>query len=347
MATVEETLRKLGLSAARGVPQLATGFVDLAALPFTMTGVMKPEQAVGSTAYLTSKGLLPPPQEGVLAETTELLSSAVNPATAVKSGLIGIGGTFIGKNAKSWNKAMESKFLDLEKQGFSPADIWKQTGTLRAPDGKLRQEVSDKETKAFFTHLSESGQNRLAEKAIQNPQVEAAYPQLGSITQFGLREKIPAGSMEQTFVDNKLSGGLMIAKAPTPQDLRSASVHEMQHAIQGIEGFAQGQSLQGVSKSEIPNVVMKKVTKLRDSALDLYGQDKIAEGMAKEAKANKLLEEARLRAYLRSAGEVESRLAQRRIDLTDQERLANYPYARGKYGMDVNPKKVIVKGLMD
>lgn len=97
MATLEETLRKLGLAAARGVPQLATGFVDLAALPFTMTGVMKPEQAVGSTAYLTSKGLLPPPQEGLLSETTELVSSAVNPATAVKSiGLLGA--TKVGKN---------------------------------------------------------------------------------------------------------------------------------------------------------------------------------------------------------------------------------------------------------
>jgi predicted GNAT family N-acyltransferase len=90
MATIEETLRKLGLAAARGVPQLATGFVDLAALPFTMTGVMKPEQAVGSTAYLTSKGLLPPPQEGLLSETTELVSSSVNPAAAAKTvGLIG------------------------------------------------------------------------------------------------------------------------------------------------------------------------------------------------------------------------------------------------------------------
>jgi predicted GNAT family N-acyltransferase len=97
MATLEETLRKLGLAAARGVPQLATGFVDLAALPFTMTGVMKPEQAVGSTAYLTSKGLLPPPQEGLLSETTELVSSAVNPAAAVKSiGLLGA--TKVGKS---------------------------------------------------------------------------------------------------------------------------------------------------------------------------------------------------------------------------------------------------------
>lgn len=90
MATLEETLKKLGLATARGVPQLATGFVDLAALPLTATGMLKPEQVVGSTAYLTSKGLLPQPQPGLLAETTELVSSAMNPATAVKSvGLLG------------------------------------------------------------------------------------------------------------------------------------------------------------------------------------------------------------------------------------------------------------------
>ena len=87
MATLEETLRSLGLSAARGIPQLATGFVDLAALPFTATGMLKPEQAVGSTAYLTSKGLLPPEQQGLLNQTTELLSGAINPAVAAKAAL--------------------------------------------------------------------------------------------------------------------------------------------------------------------------------------------------------------------------------------------------------------------
>ena len=87
MATLEETLKSLGLSAVRGIPQLATGFVDLAALPFTATGLLKPEEAVGSTAYLTSKGLLPPEQQGLLNQTTELVSGAINPATATKAAL--------------------------------------------------------------------------------------------------------------------------------------------------------------------------------------------------------------------------------------------------------------------
>lgn len=86
-----EYLKSLGISVARGVPQLATGFVDLAALPFTLTGLLKPEQAVGSTDWMTAKGYLPPKQEGLLSETTELLSGAVNPAGAIKGGLLGAG----------------------------------------------------------------------------------------------------------------------------------------------------------------------------------------------------------------------------------------------------------------
>ena len=100
----EEFLRKLGLSIARGVPQMATGMVDMAAMPFTMTGLLDEKDVVGGTAYLTEMGLLPPPQEGLLNETTELVSSALNPAGAVKGGLLGLGalGTMAGaKGAKS------------------------------------------------------------------------------------------------------------------------------------------------------------------------------------------------------------------------------------------------------
>lgn len=121
MADLSETLKKLGLAAARGVPQVATGFVDLAALPFTMTGLMRPEQAVGSTAYLTEKGLLPPEQKGLLGETTELVSSAVNPAMAGKAalakvGLIGAAGTTLGgglQKLRGEAKSLsEKQFLD-------------------------------------------------------------------------------------------------------------------------------------------------------------------------------------------------------------------------------------------
>lgn len=103
-----EYLKSLGISVARGVPQLATGFVDLAALPFTLSGLIKPEQAFGSTDWMTARGYLPPKQEGLLSETTELLSGAINPAGATKGGLLGLGALLGTKGAKRVNNYLES-----------------------------------------------------------------------------------------------------------------------------------------------------------------------------------------------------------------------------------------------
>lgn len=89
---MEDYLKRLGYSIARGVPQAATGFVDLAALPFTMSGMINPENVFLSTDYLTQKGLLPKPEQGLLNQTTELLSSAISPAAATKAGILATGG---------------------------------------------------------------------------------------------------------------------------------------------------------------------------------------------------------------------------------------------------------------
>jgi hypothetical protein len=85
-------IKGLGKSVARGVPQLATGLIDLAALPLTMSGISKPEDIFMSTEYLTKRGFLPPPQTGLLNQGTELATSMLNPAGAAKTGLVGLAG---------------------------------------------------------------------------------------------------------------------------------------------------------------------------------------------------------------------------------------------------------------
>ena len=96
-------LRKMGeqgmglaKSVARGVPQMATGLVDLAAMPFEAAGVLQPGQAVGSTKWLENKGYLPESQEGFLNQTAELLSGGFDPSDLVTKGaplLMGVGKT--------------------------------------------------------------------------------------------------------------------------------------------------------------------------------------------------------------------------------------------------------------
>ena len=182
MADMTETLRKLGLAAARGVPQLATGFVDLAALPFTMTGMMKPEQAVGSTAYLTSKGLLPPPQEGLLSETTELVSSAVNPATAAKAALAK-GGLLMaapiayhGTTKEIAQLNPKKSFGDLNVSWVSPSPEFASKYATREGGNVMPLEVNEGKV---FDFADQKSLDKLTKKASS---VQIYDPIRGSIT---------------------------------------------------------------------------------------------------------------------------------------------------------------------
>jgi hypothetical protein len=92
MATKINPLLDIVNSIARGAPQAVTGFVDLAGLPFTASGLLDPRQVVGSTAYLTEKGLLPQPSQSLLGQTTEAISGGLMPITptAVRAAQRGI-----------------------------------------------------------------------------------------------------------------------------------------------------------------------------------------------------------------------------------------------------------------
>lgn len=79
MATKINSLLDIVNSIARGAPQAVTGFVDLAGLPFTASGLLDPRQVVGSTAYLTQRGLLPQPSQGLLGQSVEAISSGLMP----------------------------------------------------------------------------------------------------------------------------------------------------------------------------------------------------------------------------------------------------------------------------
>ena len=114
-------LRKMGeqsvglaKSVARGVPQMATGLVDLAAMPFEYAGVIQPGQAVGSTKWLESKGYLPEQQEGFINQTAELLSGGFDPSDLIAKGLPALG--MIGKTVWHGSPHTFDKF-DLSKIG--------------------------------------------------------------------------------------------------------------------------------------------------------------------------------------------------------------------------------------
>lgn len=66
-----------------------------------------------------------------------------------QNGLLGMAevGMFVGAGSKAFDKAMAFTASKMEKKGATPQEIWKETGTVRGPDGLWRQEISDAEAK--------------------------------------------------------------------------------------------------------------------------------------------------------------------------------------------------------
>lgn len=99
--------------------------------------------AGGGIRGIITRGLLgmDPPEDMTPGER-EIYENMAR-ASAPAQGL-GVGkAIFIGANAKTWNKAAAARAVELEKAGVKPEQIWRETGTFRGADGKLRQEISD------------------------------------------------------------------------------------------------------------------------------------------------------------------------------------------------------------
>lgn len=257
-----ELLKKLGLSIARGVPQIATGAVDLAGLPLTMTGLRKPEQIFGSTAYLTDKGLLPQPQTGLLNQSTELASSMLNPAAAAK-GSLGLAGIMIGKGAKTWDAVKAAKAEEMLAKGADPREVWSLLGTGRATwDNQLRQEISDDAAKFKYQpiydirNLPRNEYNKLGD-FLDHPKLYEAHPDL---------KETRVQFEPQSFKDKKGNPNILGASYNNPldrirleifppnysfennidpkdlQNILNNTLHETGHAVQFRNDFGRGGS---------------------------------------------------------------------------------------------------------
>ena len=174
------------------------------------------------------KGLMSPQGQ----ELARLYADAYNPV-----------GIFIGSKSKTWNKANADKFLKLEESGVEPVDIWKQTGTFRSPDGKLRQEISDASAVARYDSppdriareldltaqlsygkpyqdLDRATKNKIQKEVndfqsslnqnLTHEDLYRAYPELANIESTAKFANIPRGRFEQTRVSSIGAGNVPV-----------------------------------------------------------------------------------------------------------------------------------------
>lgn len=159
---------------------------------------------------------------------------------------------FIGENARTWSQANANKFLKLEKEGKNPLEIWKETGTFRAPDGQLKQEIPDNLAKLranFDAAIANKANNYVS--GIEGPiggmlehsELFKAYPDLLTNLRYTaskqadwLPESVAGGQYSRTIGGKeKIS-----TSTKTEEDALSKLMHELQHAVQTREKWQSG-----------------------------------------------------------------------------------------------------------
>lgn len=101
---------------------------------------------------------------------TQMMADAYNPV-----------GMFIGPASRLWNKDMAFEAQKMLKRGATPQEVWQQTGTAKAPDGQMRQEISDIGSEFQTTEMMRGRAKTLRDQIAENKDRLAAsnaYPDL-------------------------------------------------------------------------------------------------------------------------------------------------------------------------
>lgn len=214
---------------------------------------------------------------------------------------------------------------DMEKNKKKAKAIKAATGWERGADGKWRYEMPDAKIKDTMDvgggHIVKRYEDDMLWNGgklfdvIDAPELFKAYPQLKGvrIDTDAIMNDMPSHGE----YDSKTN--TITIHADELKYMNDILNHEIQHAIQGIEGFATGGSpttIRGEVKKRF-NEVTKQIKQLR------------AEGKEDEAKAliekNRGLYDAYMKnddfnSYKSLAGEVEARIVQERMNMTPEER---------------------------
>jgi len=289
----------------------------------------------------------------------------VPPASAIFGGVL-------AKTAKLDQKAIAE---GMEKSGRSRDDIWKETGWFKGPEGKWKFEIDDSGMKNAVPMNKWVGRNEngvpmaptvsrawdeaaksltpeapvRVKRLFEHDDLKNAYPYGFTKTDqhqdiLGLPVYIDEGKLGGAFAgDSIVLGGNLY-----PKDARSTTLHELQHAVQGKEGFAMGGSpgSNGLSYSQLEDTAKGIYQNSRNSSGDplldqLFSGSPPLKPWEKMNKMERLgyMEQAQQDIYMRLAGEAEARAVQSRMNMNQKQRQDTPPWQ----SYDVPWEQLIVK----
>lgn len=265
-----------------------------------------------------------PNKEG---DRSRAFNEAINSSDNIRFSLAGVRGAAAADKAEERNARMDNLSVarKMEEDKKDAKAIKMATGWERGADGKWRYEMPDAKIKDTMDvgggHIVKRYEDDMLWNGgklfdvIDASELFKAYPQLKGV-------RIDTDSIMNDMpshgeYDSKTN--TITIHADELKYMNDILNHEIQHAIQGIEGFATGGSpttIRGEVKKRF-NEVTKQIKQLR------------AEGKEDEAKAliekNRGLYDAYMKnddfnSYKSLAGEVEARNVQERMNMTPEER---------------------------
>ena len=194
---------------------------------------------------------------------TEQMEALGNYLPVVDSG--GLAGMFAGIGAKTANKLALKKAQEMQGKGATRDEVWKETGWFNDVDGKWKFEIDDSGANLVMSNRSTNPigpplsmvRNSPPYKGplsgyMSHPKLENAYDQSRTKVR---EEKGNEGSFvrqEGMTVDGKKISPnfdeLSIGWSQPTKEIKSTVLHELQHGIQGREGFAMGGSSSNITK---------------------------------------------------------------------------------------------------
>ncbi|MBS6026359.1 MAG: hypothetical protein KH899_01965 [Haemophilus pittmaniae] len=259
--------------------------------------------------------------------------------------------SFAGENAKTANTTFLEKAKQALESGIDADTVYNQTGWYKGVDGKFKFEI-DNSNAQYIPGDDSVGADRALGETLKNDELYEAYPELRNlrVTFANLKDGLGSYSRDE-------GGPQITLNAALPDsDKKAILLHEVQHAIQDIEGFARGSSptteamllfkdKHGMSYQEAGELLSSKRAALQRAAFkhsyiqsepsykgkkaDLTASAK--EQIALQDEIRKLeglllvdMTEA-YDLYNRSAGEVEARNVEHRINMSQYDRSYSHP----------------------
>lgn len=270
------------------------------------------------------EGKVNPESDEGIQRAADLAGTMVfGPAPVASKMADGTLGSFAGVTSATADKGALDVAQAAAAEGVGADEIWKKTGWLQGPEGKWRYEIDDSGAKVK-PFQADSG---MLFELLDHPDLYEAYPSL-KFMKVNLDPNLHPDAAANYY--KHIDFGTNAIKD------KSTILHEVQHSIQDLEGFAQGgapgklgvnfelkhrDAVRGLAQEYLS--LRKKTTPLSaeeqervkhlDNILNTYL--KYEEAARKQARDN----------YLALAGEVESRNVSTRADLSPLERMYHHP----------------------